>query len=88
MTVTISQDAEPVNLVWVAGDPISLAFTVAAVDWSGTYTAQVRAQPSSTSAVLLTLTVEMSGGLLQLAAVVLDVLQDIDVENAVEQLLR
>lgn len=57
MTVTISQDAEPVNLVWVAGDPISLAFTVAAVDWSGAYTAQVRAQPSSTSAVLLTLTV-------------------------------
>ena len=55
MAVTISQDAEVVSLVWVEGDPISLAFTVADVNWSGTYTAQVRATPAS--AVLLTLTV-------------------------------
>ncbi len=42
MAVTISQDADIVDLVWVEGDPISLAFTVADVDWSGNYTAQVR----------------------------------------------
>lgn len=57
MAVTISQDAEVVDLEWVEGDPISLAFTVAAVNWSGTYQAQVRAQPAEDSPVLLTLTV-------------------------------
>lgn len=54
-TIVISQDAELVSLEWVEGDPISLAFTVADVDWSGTYTAQVRATPKG--AVRLTLTV-------------------------------
>jgi hypothetical protein len=56
MTVTISQDAEVVDLAWVEGDPLSLAFTVAAVDWSGTYTAKVK-QYASDTAALLTLTV-------------------------------
>jgi hypothetical protein len=56
VTATLSQDAEVLNLEWVEGDPISLAFTVAAVNWSGTYQAQVRAQPNADT-VLLTLTV-------------------------------
>lgn len=56
MAVTVvSQDATELDLAWVEGDPLSLAFTVTDVDWSGTYTAQVRATPAS--AVLLALTV-------------------------------
>lgn len=55
MTVTLSQDAEALDLAWVEGDPLSLAFSVADVNWSGTYTAQVRSSPSGS--LLLTLTV-------------------------------
>ena len=57
MAVTVSQAEEGVNLVWVEGDPISLAFSVADVDWSGTYTAQVRAGYGTTYPSLLALTV-------------------------------
>ena len=57
MTATLSQDAESLNLEWVEGDPISLAFTVQAVNWSGTYQAQVRQQPRADSDVLISLTV-------------------------------
>jgi hypothetical protein len=57
MTVTVSQDAEKLDLVWVASDPVSLAFTVEDVDWSGTYTAQIRAERSATSTLIGTLTV-------------------------------
>ena len=53
---TISQDAEVVDLAWVQGDPLSLAFTVPGVDWSGTYTAHVRATPGAVD-LLLGLTV-------------------------------
>lgn len=60
MTVTVSQAAEPVDLEWVEGDPISLAFTVTGLDWSGTYTAQVRAAAGSAYPVLLSLTVAAS----------------------------
>lgn len=57
MAVTISQDADIVDLVWVEGDPISLAFTVADVDWSGSYTAQVRASTDADAPLLFSLTV-------------------------------
>lgn len=57
MAVTISQDADIVDLVWVEGDPISLAFTVADVNWSGSYTAQVRASTDPDATLLLSLTV-------------------------------
>lgn len=56
MAVTLSQDAQALDLAWVEGDPISLAFSVADVDWSGTYTAQVRRSAASDE-VLLALTV-------------------------------
>ena len=52
----ISQDAAVLGLEWVEGDPLSLAFSVEDVDWSGSYTAQVRGRASD-DAVLLTLTV-------------------------------
>ena len=54
--VTISQDAEVVHLAWVEGDPLALAFTVEGVDWSGDYTAQVRATTSSDLLLELTVT--------------------------------
>lgn len=57
MAVTISQDADIVDLVWVEGDPISLAFTVADVDWSGSYSAQVRASTDADAPLLFSLTV-------------------------------
>ena len=54
----ISQDAKELGLEWVQGDPISLAFTVADVNWGGTYTAQVRRRQNPTSDLLGTLTVQ------------------------------
>lgn len=42
------------------GDPISLTFTVADVDWSGSYTAQVRKRQNPTAELLGTLTVSAS----------------------------
>ena len=53
----ISQDAKELGLEWVQGDPISLAFTVAVVDWTGTYIAQVRRRQNPTSELLGALTV-------------------------------
>lgn len=38
----LTQDAKDVHLALVAGDPISFAFYVADVDWSGGYDAHVR----------------------------------------------
>ncbi len=57
MSATLSQDAKQLNLKWVHGDPVSLGFTVKNVDWSGTYTAQIRKAQISTSALLGALTV-------------------------------
>lgn len=54
---TISQDAGVVHIEWIRGDPISLAFTVENVNWSGAYTAQVRRSQDPTSDLLGTLTV-------------------------------
>lgn len=56
-TVTVSQDAEALNLVWVEADPVSLAFTVEAVNWAGTYTAQIRNAQSTSGTLVGTLTV-------------------------------
>lgn len=56
MTVTISQDVTALDLAWREGDPLSLAWTVAAVDWSGTYTAHVKLSPGSTLLLALTIT--------------------------------
>lgn len=57
MTAVISQDACELNLRWVAADPVSLSFIVRDVDWSGSYTAQVRKRQNPTSDLLGTLTV-------------------------------
>jgi hypothetical protein len=54
---TLTQDAGELNLEWVEGDPISVAIVVQAVDWSGTYTAQIRAVPGLTQPLVGTLTV-------------------------------
>ena len=54
---TISQGSAVLNLEWVEGDFVSLAFTVAGVDWSGTYAAQVRTARSVTATLMGTLTV-------------------------------
>lgn len=54
---TLSQDANTLNLEWVAGDAVSLAFTASFVNWAGTYLAQVRADQNSSSTLLGTLTV-------------------------------
>lgn len=53
----ISQDASELGLEWVEADPISLAFTVQTVNWSGTYNAQVRRRQNPTSELLGTFTV-------------------------------
>lgn len=54
---TLSQDAAVLNLEWISGDPISLAITVQAANWSGTYRAQIRAQAAATATLLGELTV-------------------------------
>jgi hypothetical protein len=56
-TPVLTQDAQELNLEWIAGDPISLAFVVAAVDWSGTYRAQLRSRPTADGALIGELTV-------------------------------
>jgi hypothetical protein len=57
MAAVLSQDAEQLNLEWVEADPVSLAFRVAAADWSGTYTAQIRARHKAVGELIGTLTV-------------------------------
>lgn len=57
MTCVLSQDACELNLEWVAGDPVSLAFVVDQVDWSGTYVAQVRRKQNPSAELLGTLIV-------------------------------
>lgn len=50
---TLSQDAEELNLSWVEGDPVSLAFNVADIDWSGGYILQIRARANPAASPLL-----------------------------------
>lgn len=54
---TISQASDSANLEWVEHDPVSLAFVVAGVDWSGTYGADVRRKRRETSERICTLIV-------------------------------
>lgn len=57
VAVVVSQDAESVDFTWVEGDPVSLAFYIEGVNWSGTYTAQIRAARTLASDVLAEFTV-------------------------------
>lgn len=54
----LSQAPENVGLEWTFGDVVSIAATVLDVDWSGTYTAEVRRadDPTSTKFADLTIT--------------------------------
>ena len=56
-TIFVSQDAVELGLAWYPGDPVSLTWRVAAVNWSGTYTAKLRANSSPDSTELATFTV-------------------------------
>jgi hypothetical protein len=56
MTVFVSQDAIDIALKWYPNDPVNLSLRVNDVDWSGTYTATVRATSDTSSAVVATLT--------------------------------
>lgn len=53
----ISQDAQELGIEWVEADPISLAFTISTVDWSGSYIAQVRRRQNPNAELLGTLIV-------------------------------
>lgn len=55
MRITLSQEPHPVDLAYRAGDPISLAFSIADLNVADSYIAQVRRTPKS--GVLTTLTV-------------------------------
>ena len=56
-TVYVSQDAVALGLMWYPGDPVNLQWRVAAVDWSGTYTAKLRRYEDPASEELATFTV-------------------------------
>lgn len=56
-TIYVSQDAVDLGLKWYPGDPVSLTWRVAAVNWSGTYTAKLRKYEAPTSEELATFTV-------------------------------
>lgn len=56
MAALLDASADELDLKLTEGDPISFAFTVADVDWSGTYLSQIRASPDAASP-LVTLTV-------------------------------
>jgi hypothetical protein len=56
-TVYVSQDAVALGLEWYPGDPVSLTWRVADVNWSGTYTAKLRKYESPDSEELATFTV-------------------------------
>lgn len=53
----LDQDAEGLDLRWIFGDPINLQFMVQSVDWSGSYTAQVRRGRTRADLLMITLTV-------------------------------
>lgn len=56
-TIYVSQDAISLGLQWYPGDPVSLSWRVADVNWSGTYVAKLRENQNPTSAEILTFTV-------------------------------
>ena len=56
----VEQYAVKLDLGWVEGDPISLAWTMenddgTDLDWSGTYRVQIRTKPDKTARLLATL---------------------------------
>lgn len=51
-STVVSQDAQVVDIVWVAGDYVSLAFTVSGVNWAGSYISQVRTDTSPTATLM------------------------------------
>lgn len=55
----LSQAPEALDLRWRRGDPVSLSFTVAGVNWSGSYVAQIRTQRAP-RALVAELTVSVS----------------------------
>jgi hypothetical protein len=55
--IFVSQDAVDLGLEWYPGDPVSLTWRVAAVNWSGTYTAKLRKNENPSSEELATFTV-------------------------------
>jgi hypothetical protein len=57
MTVFVSQDAVDIGLKWYPNDPVNLSFRVADVNWAGSYTATVRENSSTSSAVICSLNV-------------------------------
>lgn len=56
----LSQDADSLDLQWIFGDPIDLEFLVQGVNWTGSYTAQVRHGRTRTDTLMLTLAVVAS----------------------------
>lgn len=56
-TPTLSQEAEELNLQWVANDPVDVSMVALDVDWSGTYKAEVRDQPNTRGRLLAALDV-------------------------------
>lgn len=54
---TLSQAANTLDLEWVEGDAVALAFTATSVNWSGTYLAQIRTSRNPTSTLMGALTV-------------------------------
>ena len=63
-TIFVSQDAVELGLEWYPGDPVSLTWRVAAVNWSGTYTAKLRdnSSPDSTEVATFTVTATYDAG--------------------------
>jgi hypothetical protein len=58
MTTTfVSQEAYDLGLEWYPGDPVSLSWRVAAVNWAGTYVAKLRANSDVNSTEIATFTV-------------------------------
>ena len=56
-TLFVSQEAVDLGLQWYPGDPVSLTWRVADVNWSGTYVAKLRANADTNSTEIATFTV-------------------------------
>ncbi len=53
----LSQAAEELDLEWTRDDPVSLAFRVQGANWSGSYSAPIKAVQKESASTLATLTV-------------------------------
>lgn len=53
----LSQDAAELDLEWVEGDPISMQFDVADIDWSGDYLLHIKKRHGASQDILMSLTV-------------------------------